>query len=257
MPTATPRACGSGDTPAPVTACQPASERGLASTARQIIDASRYLTLATADIAGNPWGSPVWYAHADYASFFWVSRPQARHSRNLGVRTTVSFVIFDSTAPERQAQAVYLEALAEELSGTERDQGIAIFSRKSRDLGLREWRTADVTTPAPHRLYRARASACYILAPNDQRLPVKIGGSLSISGYRFSSANSEERFHAGNQSVRNSATARLALAPSAHGGRPPDGSPWHRPALAPAATLSAGATAEKGHPPGAPALSRP
>jgi dihydrofolate reductase len=32
-----------------------------------------------------------------------------------------------------------------------------------------------VTTPAPHRLYRARVSACYIRAPNDQRLPVKIG----------------------------------------------------------------------------------
>lgn len=142
------------------------------SAARQIIDASRYLTLATADSTGIPWASPVWYAHADYTSFFWVSRPQARHSRNLAVRGTVSFVMFDSTAPERKVSAVYLEALAEELSGAERDEGVTIFSRRSRALGLRNWRTADVTEPAPHRLYRATASACYILTPNDQRLPV-------------------------------------------------------------------------------------
>jgi nitroimidazol reductase NimA-like FMN-containing flavoprotein (pyridoxamine 5'-phosphate oxidase superfamily) len=159
-----------------VTGRQPASEPAPTSIARQIIDDSRYLILATADSAGTPWASPVWYAHEGYTSFFWVSRPQARHSCNLAVRGTASVVIFDSTVPERQAQAVYLETLAEELRGDERDHAIAIFSGRSQALGLREWRTADVTTPASHRLYRARASACYIRAPNDQRLPVKIGG---------------------------------------------------------------------------------
>jgi nitroimidazol reductase NimA-like FMN-containing flavoprotein (pyridoxamine 5'-phosphate oxidase superfamily) len=143
-------------------------------TAMQIIDANRYLILATADSAGNPWAVPVWYAHEGYTSFFWVSRPQARHSHNLAVRPAASVVIFDSTLPELQAQAVYLETLAEELSGAEREHGIAIFSRRSLALGLREWRTADVTAPARHRLYRARASGCYIRGPNDQRLPVSI-----------------------------------------------------------------------------------
>jgi len=160
-----------------VTAGQPVSEPAPTGIARQIIDDNRYLILATADSTGNPWASPVWYAHEGYTSFFWVSRPQARHSRNLAVRATASVVIFDSTIPERQAQAVYLETLVEELRSAERDHAIAIFSHKSQALGLREWRTADVTTPAPHRLYRARASACYIRAPNDQRLPVKIGGA--------------------------------------------------------------------------------
>jgi nitroimidazol reductase NimA-like FMN-containing flavoprotein (pyridoxamine 5'-phosphate oxidase superfamily) len=160
-----------------VTARRPACESGPASTARQIIDASRYLTLATADSAGNPWASPVWYAHESYSSFFWVSRPQARHSLNLAARPTAGIVIFDSTVPERLAQAVYLQTLAEELTGTERDHAITIFARRSLALGLREWRTADVTTPAAHRLYRARVSDCYILGANDQRLPVKIGAA--------------------------------------------------------------------------------
>lgn len=167
----------------PVIDGEPAGDPGPASTARQIIDANRYLTLATADSAGNPWASPVWYAHEGYTSFFWVSRPQARHSHNLAVRAEVSVVIFDSAVSERQAGAVYLQALAEELSGAERDQGITIFSRRSRDFGLREWSTADVTASAPHRLYRARASACYILGPNDQRFPLKTGPTF---GYRFS-----------------------------------------------------------------------
>jgi hypothetical protein len=46
-----------------------------------------------------------------------------------------------------------------------------------------------------------------------------------------------------------------ALAPSAHGGRPPDGSPRHRPAPTSAATLLAWrATVGRGHPPGYPRL---
>jgi hypothetical protein len=61
---------------------------GPAVTARQIIDANYYLTLATADSAGTPWASPVWYAHEGHGTFFWVSRPQARHSRNLTTRAT-------------------------------------------------------------------------------------------------------------------------------------------------------------------------
>jgi uncharacterized protein YhbP (UPF0306 family) len=144
--------------------------------ARQIIRSGQYLTVATADSAGNPWATPVWYAHEDYTRFYWVSRPHARHSRNIAARATVSAVIFDSTVPPGQAQAVYLEALAEELTGTQRDQAIAVFSHRSQALGLSEWHAAGVTAPAPHRLYRASASACFILAALDQRLPVRIGG---------------------------------------------------------------------------------
>jgi nitroimidazol reductase NimA-like FMN-containing flavoprotein (pyridoxamine 5'-phosphate oxidase superfamily) len=157
-----------------MTSSQLASEPGPAVIARQIIDSNRYLTLATADGAGRPWACPVWYAHEDYTSFMWVSRPGARHSRNIAARATVSAVIFDSTVPEARTQAVYFEARAEELTGAECDRVIAIFSRRSRALGLTEWGPADVTERAPHRLYRASASACYILAPRDQRLPVKI-----------------------------------------------------------------------------------
>jgi len=48
-----------------------------AQTARDIIEASRYLVLATADAAGRPWSSPVYFAHIGFTEFYWVSSPGA------------------------------------------------------------------------------------------------------------------------------------------------------------------------------------
>ena len=149
--------------------------RDPAAVAREIIDANRYMTLATADGGGRPWASPVWYAHQGYTDLYWVSRPDARHSRNLAVRPEVGIVIFDSTVPEGDGQAVYVEALAAELDGPERDQGIVIFSRRSEAGRAGPWEVADVSRPAPFRLYRARASAHFVLADSDERLTVRLG----------------------------------------------------------------------------------
>jgi uncharacterized protein YhbP (UPF0306 family) len=154
---------------------QPSRQDDLAAVARELIDANRYLTLATADGDGRPWAAPVWYAQEGYTDFFWVSRPEARHSRNLASRPELAIVIFDSTVPVGGAQAVYVEALAEELSGAELERGIVIYSRRSQAHGAGLWRGEDVTAPAPHRLYHARASQHFVLAANDQRVPVQPG----------------------------------------------------------------------------------
>jgi uncharacterized protein YhbP (UPF0306 family) len=138
------------------------SDQDLAAVAREIVDSNVYMTLATADRDGNPWPSPVWYAHAGYTEFLWVSRPDARHSRNLAARPQLGIVIFDSTAGVGAAQAVYLEAVAEELTGDDRDQAIAAFSRRSESHGAPKWTSTDVTGAAPRRLYRASASAHFV-----------------------------------------------------------------------------------------------
>jgi nitroimidazol reductase NimA-like FMN-containing flavoprotein (pyridoxamine 5'-phosphate oxidase superfamily) len=151
------------------------SEPDPAVLAREIVDANRYLTLATADGDGRPWATPVWYSHEGYTDFLWVSRPDARHSRNLATRPTLAIVIFDSTVPVGGGQAVYVEAVAEELGGAERERGIVVYSRRSEAHGAGQWRIADVTAPAPHRLYRATASAHFVLDPDDRRIPVQLG----------------------------------------------------------------------------------
>jgi uncharacterized protein YhbP (UPF0306 family) len=153
------------------------SEPDPAAVAREIVDSNLYMTLATADANGNPWPSPVWYAHADYTEFLWVSRPDARHSTNLAARPQLGIVIFDSTAGVGEAQAVYLEAVAEEITGSDRDEAIALYSRRSEAHGARPWASADVREPAPLRLYRATASSVFVLGENDRRVPVAAAGS--------------------------------------------------------------------------------
>src|SRR6266516_3546559 len=99
----------------------------LAAIARRVIASNPYMTLGTADEAGAPWVSPVWYAPAGYREFFWVSSPDAKHSRNLAVRPKLAIVIFDSHRPGGW-QAVYMAAVGEEVAHADVDEGIAVFS---------------------------------------------------------------------------------------------------------------------------------
>jgi nitroimidazol reductase NimA-like FMN-containing flavoprotein (pyridoxamine 5'-phosphate oxidase superfamily) len=142
---------------------------------RQIIDTSRYLTLATADEEGVPWASPVWYASEDYREFLWVSSPAARHSRNLASRPEVAIVIFDSHQPPGAGQGVYVSARAEKVREDDLDRDIAIFSRRSQIHGAAAWTRADVQPPSRHRLYHATAIQHFALSANDERLPVDLG----------------------------------------------------------------------------------
>jgi pyridoxine/pyridoxamine 5'-phosphate oxidase len=146
-----------------------------AGAARRIVEENVYMTLATADGEGRPWASPVWFAHEDSASFVWVSKPEARHSRNIAVRPQVGIVIFDSTVGQGAAEAVYLEAEAEQLGGAEEERCLSIFSRRSEALGWPSWTVDAVRPPAPLRLYRATASAQFVLGPGDQRIAVELG----------------------------------------------------------------------------------
>jgi nitroimidazol reductase NimA-like FMN-containing flavoprotein (pyridoxamine 5'-phosphate oxidase superfamily) len=141
----------------------------LGALARSVIDSNRYMTLATADEHGAPWASPVWYAPMEHREFLWVSKPEARHSRNLAVRPELALVIFDS----HQAggwNALYMTGVAEEIADV--DDVIRIFSRHGEAQGLRAWTREDVVPPARHRLYRATVSEHFVLDPHDQRIPV-------------------------------------------------------------------------------------
>ena len=142
---------------------------------RAIIDGHWYMTLATADASGKPWASPVWFAHDGYREFLWISKPEARHSVNLAVRPQLGIVIFDSTVGMGGAQAVYVDAEASELHGADRDRALAVYSRRSVEFGERELTLADVTAPAPHRLFRAVPSEQFVLDATDRRIPVALG----------------------------------------------------------------------------------
>ena len=81
-----------------------------ARTAHDIIDGNEHVVLGTADADGRPWVSPVYFAHIGYREFVWVSSPDTRHSRNIGLRRTIAMVIFDSRAPIGTGVGVYMDA---------------------------------------------------------------------------------------------------------------------------------------------------
>ena len=153
-------------------------EAPAAQTVSDIIEASRYLVLATADAAGRPWSSPVYFAHIGFTEFFWVSSPDVTHSRNIAVRPEVSIVVFDSQVAIGAGQGVYMSAVAKPLEdGGETARGIEAFSRRSVAHGGAEWTSEDVRPGAGLRLYRAIADSHWILAKDgrpDHRIPVPL-----------------------------------------------------------------------------------
>jgi hypothetical protein len=147
-------------------------ERDWAASGREIVDRSLYMVIATADSSGQPWATPVYFAHRDYRDFFWISQPDATHSVNLRDRREVGIVIFDSSVPVNTGQGVYLLGVARELPAHETGEGIEIFSKRSTAHGGDEVSTADVSPPAHHRLYQATAEAAYVLDEHDHRVEV-------------------------------------------------------------------------------------
>jgi uncharacterized protein YhbP (UPF0306 family) len=150
-----------------------AQEQDPAVVARAIIDANLYMVLGTADDAGVPWVSPVYYAPVDYREFLWLSSPDARHSRNVQARPEVGIVIFDSTVPIDTGQGVYMSAVVRMLDGDEVTDRIEVFSRRSVQHGGRPFTPSDVRSPSRLRLYLATALDHYVLETgSDRRIPV-------------------------------------------------------------------------------------
>jgi predicted pyridoxine 5'-phosphate oxidase superfamily flavin-nucleotide-binding protein len=137
----------------------------LADVARDVIDTNRYMALGTADEAGQPWVSPVWFASEDYRNFHWVSSPDAKHSRNVADRPEVAIAIFDSSVPVGGAQAVYMKGVAKELRGADLEQGLEVFDRATRKDHGRAYGFDDVQGSALFRLYRATVSEHWVLIP--------------------------------------------------------------------------------------------
>jgi pyridoxamine 5'-phosphate oxidase-like protein len=156
------------------------SQHELIAVAQTIIDTILYMVLGTADEAGQPWTSPVYFASKSYREFYWMSSPQVTHSRNILVRPEISIVIFDSGIPVGKGQAVYISAVAEELAGAELDRGLQIYNGRFQnpaEHGVSVIAPEDVRAPALYRLYRAIAQRHWVLDPAghpDHRTPVNV-----------------------------------------------------------------------------------
>jgi uncharacterized protein YhbP (UPF0306 family) len=139
----------------------------LGAIARAIVDGNLYMTLATVDEDGRPWATPVFYATADHRQFYWISSPEAQHSRNLArhaQHAQVGIVVFDSRVPASTGQAVYMQAVAERLEGAELARGLRVYPGPA-ERGGRAMTAAQLQPPATYRLYRATVSQHWVLCP--------------------------------------------------------------------------------------------
>lgn len=154
------------------------NSQNLGDVARAIMDSILYMVLGTADETGRPWASPVYFSAYNYREFYWMSSPDVTHSRNILVRPQVSIVIFDARVAAGMGQAVYMSAIAEELTGADFDQGLRIYNGRFQnpsEHGVRVITRDVVQPPGPYRLYRAVAQDHWVLDPAgrpDHRIPV-------------------------------------------------------------------------------------
>jgi hypothetical protein len=140
--------------------------------ARRVIDHNHYMTLATMNPDGGPRVSPVYYTAARYTDFYWVSSPDAHHSRNIAERPEIEIVIFDSTAPAGEAEAVYLGARARAIADEELEAVIPEAFRTTG--GARAFARVELQGRALLRLYVAHATSCEVHVAG--RHPLNAGG---------------------------------------------------------------------------------
>lgn len=154
---------------------------GLATRARELIDTILYLTLATIDDDGTPRVSPLYFTPHEYADLYWVSHPEARHSRNIAHDPRTMAVVFDSTVAVGAAEAVYLTGLAHEVPEDElADRCAVAFTGRG---GAKLIPPDDLTGDAPLRLFVLHVRNAETLvsakhpslgAGRDRRIPVQL-----------------------------------------------------------------------------------
>jgi hypothetical protein len=131
--------------------------------ARRVIDSNRYMTLATIDPDGRPRVSPVYFTSARYADFYWISSPDAHHSRNVAARPGVEIVIFDSRAGVGAGEAAYLSCTARMVA--DEDLEVACAEAFPETPGAIPFGPDELSGDAELRLFVAHLESCDVHVP--------------------------------------------------------------------------------------------
>jgi len=129
------------------------------STVKEILESTRYCTISTVDIHGQPWAAPVWYVYDDELNIYWWSPIKSKHSVNISINPNIYITIFNSNAPEGKGVGVYMRASAEELSEQETDAVIKLYNSTTQIFKMS---LDNCTGLAPTRLFKATASKIWI-----------------------------------------------------------------------------------------------
>lgn len=120
--------------------------------ARNVLDSVRYVVLGTVDEDGRVRTSPVYFTPHGYEDLYWVSDRSTHHSHNLLRDPRLSGVVFDSTRPPGETQAVYVTGTAREVPDDELEQRLLVaFDPENR--GGRRFTAAELAGEADLRLW--------------------------------------------------------------------------------------------------------
>jgi uncharacterized protein YhbP (UPF0306 family) len=143
--------------------------------ARDILAATSYVVLATADDTGHPWATPVWFAADGLDRLYWISWPGARHSVLIERRPEIALTVFDSTVAPYAGTAFYASARAGRCTDEDVDEALRIYNRRSVAEGIGEFTRHQVLGESRLRPYVAEITEAWVLdqdAEVDQRAPV-------------------------------------------------------------------------------------
>lgn len=136
----------------------------------ELLATNAYLVLGTVGPDGAPWTTPVYFAADGLHDYYWTSSQGSQHSRNLAERGQVSLAVFDSTVPAYHGRCLYAAGEAGEVPADELDHGLQVYPGPV-ERGGSPLTLADVAGDSPWRLYRARATAVWVLCPREPRQP--------------------------------------------------------------------------------------
>jgi len=146
-----------------------------ADAARSLLEMNRYAVLATVDAQGDPWATPVWFAHRGLDVLLWVSSPGTRHSQALAAVPRLAVTVFDASVEPGHGSAFYGRGRAGECPTQDLEDHLAAYSKSAVAQGLRAWAVEDVSGGARHRLYVAELDELSVLLDEEgpeRRVPI-------------------------------------------------------------------------------------
>ena len=155
----------------------------LENIAKALIDTSDYLSLSTA--TGNkPWATPIYYAVDEKYTFYFVSRKDTIHSKNICKNKNVSFCIFNSQDKSFTAQGVQAQGIASEVGLNEVLHGLTVIFKKKHpknkiDLLQLKQEIKTVTGSINNRVYKIVPTHIFILDPNNPDMDVRVEVKLN------------------------------------------------------------------------------
>ncbi|MCX6753838.1 MAG: pyridoxamine 5'-phosphate oxidase family protein [Candidatus Nomurabacteria bacterium] len=120
--------------------------------AKEILESSPYLVIASVDKNSMPNNSPMFSAYDEKYNFYWNSQIDSKHSENIRNNPNVFCVIFNSSVKEGDGSSVYMEGKAYELNEKEETRYAmkVFYAKKGKDPKPEELYLGD----SPRRFYK-------------------------------------------------------------------------------------------------------